>query len=296
MIEGWGANHSGRTNGMSAPSVKAQRGLGLDVLERYGIDPETVSLVELNATGTALGDLMEIEALADCVHAPAWIGSVENNIGHSFESSGVAHLLKVLLAMRYGEIPATVAVDQPLAALTDTPFRFNTEHRDWEAGADGARRAVVNSFGATGTNVQIILRDASNARYAAPELAPPVPFDRRRCWLDAPGEAVAAPTSAGNGSAVAVIAALVREMTGHEEGEIDPTQALSRYGLDSLLTMHLLARINEHFGSEIQLADLAEKESIEWLASLAGSLSDTGAPDPSEGGRAASWLSRRLLA
>jgi acyl transferase domain-containing protein/thioesterase domain-containing protein/NAD(P)-dependent dehydrogenase (short-subunit alcohol dehydrogenase family)/SAM-dependent methyltransferase len=296
VIEGWGANHSGRTNGMSAPSVKAQRGLGLDVLERYGIDPETVSLVELNATGTALGDLMEIEALADCVHAPAWIGSVENNIGHSFESSGVAHLLKVLLAMRYGEIPATVAVDQPLAALTDTPFRFNTEHRDWEAGADGARRAVVNSFGATGTNVQIILRDASNARYAAPELAPPVPFDRRRCWLDAPGEAVAAPTSAGNGSAVAVIAALVREMTGHEEGEIDPTQALSRYGLDSLLTMHLLARINEHFGSEIQLADLAEKESIEWLASLAGSLSDTGAPDPSEGGRAASWLSRRLLA
>jgi polyketide synthase PksN len=160
VIEGWGSNHNGKTNGIAAPSVQAQTALYRQVGQRFGIDSGQIDWVEANATGTLLGDRVEIEALSVALerqkNARCVLGSVENNIGHAYQCSGMAHLLKVLLALRHSEIPATIHVDQAHEALQESPFFINHKPLPWIRN-ERPRRAMLNSFGATGTNVHLLV-------------------------------------------------------------------------------------------------------------------------------------------
>ena len=312
VIEGWGVNHSGHTNGMAAPSGKAQRALFTGVLARHNVDPTSIGLAELNATGTPLGDRIEIEALSDvfashteqrsfCV-----VGSLENNIGHAFHASGVARLLKVLLAMRHGTIPPTVGVDLPVQGADSGPFELARESRAWPVRDDVSRRALVNSFGATGTNVQVIVRDPPRSAVSPPPLSPAVPFKRRSYWVD--GESpvhrvVEAERTTGADHIGHLIEALVHNITGYAAGDIDRAEPLYRYGVDSMLSTRLLALINERFGVEIHLADLIDIESIDQLAACVAQQTGTelssaqAAPTATAAVTSAStWLLERLSA
>lgn len=171
VIRGIGINHDGRTNGITAPSVRAQTELELAVYRDGGIDPSTIGYVETHGTGTRLGDPIEIEALTTAFrhHTGAVgaipVGSVKSNIGHASHAAGMASLFKVLLAMRAGQLPPSLHVDSvsPLLGLDESPFFVNTELRGW----DGApRRAAISSFGFSGTNAHVVVDGAPAARSA----------------------------------------------------------------------------------------------------------------------------------
>ncbi|HEX6101214.1 MAG TPA: SDR family NAD(P)-dependent oxidoreductase [Thermoanaerobaculia bacterium] len=165
VIEGWGNNHNGRTNGIASPSAAAQACLLAEVYERFRIDPATVTMVEANATGTRLGDAIEVQALTTAFGPSSArrqycaLGSIENNVGHSFANSGMAHLFRALLALRHEEIPATVNLGtlNPALDLANSPFFINDCTIPWQAAPEGVRRAAVNSLSATGTNVHLVL-------------------------------------------------------------------------------------------------------------------------------------------
>nr|DAC82021.1 TPA_exp: polyketide synthase [uncultured bacterium] len=167
VIEGWGNNHNGRTNGMAAPRAESETTLFSDVYQRFQINPETISMVEANATGTPLGDAIEFEALTAAFRKftrerqYCSLGSVENNIGHAFQCSGMSHIMKVLLALRHREIPPTVNVEQPNPRMdfADSPFFIHCESRPWNPQAGLVRRAAVSSFGGTGTNVHLVIAE-----------------------------------------------------------------------------------------------------------------------------------------
>ena len=169
VIEGWGSNHNGKTNGMAAPSVVAQAALLMDIYNRFQINPETISMVEANATGTPLGDTMEVQALTATFRRftekkrYCALGSVENNVGHAFQGSGMAHMMKVLLAMRHEEIPGTLNIEtvNPTLDLDDSPFFINTQGIAWNGKGEikGPRRATVSSFGSTGINVHLVIAE-----------------------------------------------------------------------------------------------------------------------------------------
>ena len=69
----------------------------------FGIDPSELAFVEAHGTGTKVGDPMEADALgkglAQLRAQPLPIGSVKSNIGHLEPASGLAGVLKSILAL-----------------------------------------------------------------------------------------------------------------------------------------------------------------------------------------------------
>ncbi|HTH46501.1 MAG TPA: beta-ketoacyl synthase N-terminal-like domain-containing protein, partial [Candidatus Limnocylindria bacterium] len=193
VIEGWGGNHNGRTNGMAAPSVTEQSALMQRVHDRFGIDPASIGLVEANSTASRLGDAVEIQALQQALGGkvqrarPVSVGSVENNVGHAFHASGLAHLMKVLLALHHRILPGTpqVGVPNPLLAASSALVVPGVS-QPWTPLSRQLRRAAVNSFGATGTNLHLVVAEpagaestATSAASAAPGTPVPIRFSAK---------------------------------------------------------------------------------------------------------------------
>ncbi|MEE3920992.1 hypothetical protein V2I01_30830 [Micromonospora sp. BRA006-A] len=51
------------------------------------------------------------------------LGSIKSNIGHSQAAAGVAGMIKMVQAMRYGLLPRTLHLDEPTPTWTGPPAR-----------------------------------------------------------------------------------------------------------------------------------------------------------------------------
>ncbi|KAL4788849.1 hypothetical protein BDV19DRAFT_62188 [Aspergillus venezuelensis] len=163
IIRESGLNQDGRTETITTPSEAAQVLLMQDCYSRAGLDPIHTQYIEAHGTGTPTGDLIECRAIAAAFHLrpndPLRIGSVKTNIGHTEPVSGLASLIKVILAMEKGKIPPSINFKKPhpSLALEDWGMKVVTELEEWPAGPGGIRRASVNNFGYGGTNGHLIV-------------------------------------------------------------------------------------------------------------------------------------------
>jgi acyl transferase domain-containing protein/NAD(P)-dependent dehydrogenase (short-subunit alcohol dehydrogenase family)/acyl carrier protein len=189
VIRGIGVSSDGRGRSLWAPRTEGQ----LEAVRRaYGpdVDPATIQYVEMHATSTQVGDATEISALAEFFksRSPADgpsldrripIGSVKSNIGHTLETAGLAGLLKVVLAMKRGVIPASINVRE-LNRDVDwdrLPFEVVREPIAWPAAAPNTpRRAAVNAFGIGGLNVHTVVEEYLPGRPKAQAAARPQPM------------------------------------------------------------------------------------------------------------------------
>jgi polyketide synthase PksM len=168
VVRASGISQDGATNGITAPSAQAQAQLETDVYQRFHVHPDTIQMVEAHGTGTVLGDPIEIEGLTRSFRnftvrsGFCAIGSLKTNIGHAVTAAGVAGVIKVLLALRHNQIPASLHFDQANANIdfADSPFYVNTSLRAWPEPGSGVRRAAVSSFGFSGTNAHIVIEEA----------------------------------------------------------------------------------------------------------------------------------------
>jgi acyl transferase domain-containing protein len=137
------------------------------VYQRCGISPRDVSYVEAHGTGTAIGDPIEVRALAQAFgeftddRQFCAIGSVKTNVGHLLGAAGIASLVKVVLALQHKCLPATLNVARlnPRIEFERTPFHVATTSADWRGEADKPRRAGINSFGFGGTNCHMLVEE-----------------------------------------------------------------------------------------------------------------------------------------
>jgi acyl transferase domain-containing protein/enoyl-CoA hydratase/carnithine racemase/acyl carrier protein len=167
VIEGWGVNQDGRTNGITAPNPESQVRLEQDVYDKYGIDPASIQLVEAHGTATKLGDPIEVEGLKTAFRKYTdkreycALGSVKSNIGHCLTAAGIAGVIKVLLALRHERIPPTINFEEmnDRVDLSDSPFYVNTRLRPWELNGATRRRGAISSFGFSGTNAHLVIGD-----------------------------------------------------------------------------------------------------------------------------------------
>jgi len=171
LLKGSAVNHGGQALSITAPRVKAQREVILAAYRDAGINPKTVTYVEAHGTGTSLGDPIEIEALTLAFREYTnnnrfcRIGSVKTNIGHLEGAAGIAGVIKVLLMMRYQQVPPTlnIATINPVINFEHSPFILATELHDWLPHGNDlpVLRAGVSSFGFGGANSHVLIESFS---------------------------------------------------------------------------------------------------------------------------------------
>ena len=200
VLLGTGVNAAGRTIGLSLPSREAQAALLSRVLAASGAEPDGFAYFEAHGTGTQAGDPAEAWAIGQAIgrrrSAALPVGSVKSNIGHLEPASGIAGLLKAMLVLERGTIPANLhfATPNPQIAFAEWGLRVPVAA---EAAAEGARFAGVNSFGFGGTNASAVLARAPQAAVrAAAQPAAPAPAAEPGPDAPAPPILLSAPTRA----------------------------------------------------------------------------------------------------
>ena len=168
VILGSAINNDGaRKVGYLAPSVEGQAEVIAEALEFAGVSADDISYVEAHGTGTIVGDPIEIRALTQAFRRSTnrrgycAIGSLKTNVGHLDAASGVAALIKTVLALEHAKLPPSLHFETPNPHIefASSPFFVNSKLADWPSGAV-PRRAGVTSLGIGGTNAHVVLEEA----------------------------------------------------------------------------------------------------------------------------------------
>ena len=166
QIRGSAVNHNGRSSSLIAPNGLSQQAVIRQALANAGVRPESVDYLEVQGTGTSVGESIEVGALSAIygqnrpAERPLAIASVKTNIGHTEAASGVASLLKVVLALQNKQIPPHLHLKQPNPYIewNEIPFKVPTELMPWKK--ESSRFAGISAFGFSGTNAHIVLEEA----------------------------------------------------------------------------------------------------------------------------------------
>lgn len=156
VIEGSAVDHDGRTNGLTAPSARAQAEVLRAALADAGRDAGEVGFVEAHGTGTPLGDPVEVEALAEVFgrgERPLHVSSAKTVVGHLEAAAGVAGVLRAITALRARSLPPHLHLATPNPRLPVAGTRLVLG----AAGAWDGGLAGVSGFGLSGTNAHLLL-------------------------------------------------------------------------------------------------------------------------------------------
>ena len=111
LLSGVGANQDGKTAGISQPNNEAQEALIRSTYAAAGLSLKVTRLFEAHGTGTQVGDTLEAQAIANIFRTsrsrsePLYVGAVKTNVGHLEGGSGMASIIKTVLALEKGVIP-----------------------------------------------------------------------------------------------------------------------------------------------------------------------------------------------
>ncbi|NKY53730.1 type I polyketide synthase [Nocardia vermiculata] len=169
-ILGAAVGSDGRSNGLYAPSGRAQQQVIRTAWQRADLDIGSAGYFECHGTGTPVGDAVEIEALAAVLGTGSgavkpYIGSIKSNIGHLEAAAGVTGLTKVALSLHHGMIAPTINFQRanPMLRLGERGLRVPAEPVVWADEPGSSRTAGISSFGFGGTNAHVVVRSAPPA-------------------------------------------------------------------------------------------------------------------------------------
>ena len=163
LIRGSAVHQQGDRPGLAVASASGQKAVMELALRNAAVDPLEVQYLEAQANGSRLGGVIESESIAEAYGrrspavAPLYLGSCKANIGYLETASGVAGLMKAVLALAHGEIPPQAGMEKPDPNVPweRLSLRFAREPLPWPSGA--RRLAGVNAFGISGTLAHVVL-------------------------------------------------------------------------------------------------------------------------------------------
>lgn len=153
-------NDGYKPEGITFPSMAAQRKLMKETYAEAGVDPLDIKYMEAHMTGTPAGDPVESQAIVEalCVNRtdPLLMGCLKSNMGHTEGASGMCAISKACLVFQRREIPPNLHLVTPNPSIDGLktgvlkPVLERTEFHDDLIG--------VNSFGFGGCNVHAVLK------------------------------------------------------------------------------------------------------------------------------------------
>ncbi|MEO0898368.1 MAG: PfaB family protein, partial [Bacteroidota bacterium] len=166
VIGGIGLSNDGRGKFLLSPNPKGQQLAFERAYHPYGISPKDTSYLECHATGTPLGDVTELNSIANFFKkhdATPLLGSVKSNMGHLLTAAGMTGLLKVLLAMQKEVVPPNINLEHPIQPDEEWSGSANMirQTTEWKQ-AD--KQAGINSFGFGGTNAHMVVQNYTKDR------------------------------------------------------------------------------------------------------------------------------------
>jgi len=167
VLRGMGGSSDGKGKGITAPNPIGQKLAIERGWTNAGLSPDTATYFEGHGTSTRVGDVVEVQSLADVLntnHLPAHsvaLGSVKSNIGHLKGAAGAAGLLKTVLALHNKVLPPSVHCERPNPDIdfAHSPLYVNTTLKPWDVASDAVRRAGLSAFGFGGTNFHAVLEE-----------------------------------------------------------------------------------------------------------------------------------------
>ncbi len=178
VIEATAINAAGAADGatgltpgryISAPTRHAQASLLHRALDKADLTPAAIDYVEAHATGTAVGDPIEGNAIAEALGGvrrdiPLRLASVKSNLGHMEAAAFTCALTKVVLMMQrrtFAPMSRSFRVPNPAIDFESCPMRVQT---GCEPFPDHSVTVGINSFGFGGANGHCIVREYRPAR------------------------------------------------------------------------------------------------------------------------------------
>jgi len=177
VILGASTSQGGLSDSLTVPSSDALVELYQSVLNQANISPEQVTYVEAHGTGTQAGDPKEIASLRSIFGSTSrttelHIGSIKGNIGHCETAAGIAGVMKIICMLKHKAIPpqASHNIWNPkIPELSKARMRLAMSLKDWDV---PFRAALINSYGAAGSNASIVCCEPPKSQLETPPLRP----------------------------------------------------------------------------------------------------------------------------
>ena len=168
---------NGRGAGISHPGKAEQEIVIRKAYDNAKLDFRDTGYFEVHGTGTPVGDPLEVSAVGNVFahgrtpEKPLLLGAVKSNLGHSEAASALAQIIKVVLCLETGMIPATVGIRRlnPQIDFRGGRLKVVNTPTTWPIELP-YRRASINSFGYGGANAHVIIDAAASYFEAHPEL------------------------------------------------------------------------------------------------------------------------------
>lgn len=186
VIKGSAINQDGHSGGLSAPNIKSQHAVILAALKNAGISHTDVDYIEAHGSGTSIGDTIELNAIKRGYtprENPVKIGSIKASIGHAEAASGIAGLIKTILALAHQQLPKQLHFKEKNKhiQLSNEEGIILQSTQPWIR-SKRRRIAGISSFGFSGTNCHMIVAESPGklklSTYQANQ------YNREYYWID----------------------------------------------------------------------------------------------------------------
>ncbi len=180
VVSGIGLSNDGKGQFVLSPNSKGQVQAFERAYAAANTHPSNIEVIECHATGTPLGDKVELTSMERFFEdklggtmAPL-IGSAKSNLGHLLTAAGMPGIMKMIFAMRSGQLPASINLKAPISSPKGLFSGNNipTQLQAWpDKTGNDRRHAGVSVFGFGGCNAHLLLESYQPTVHSAEKQA-----------------------------------------------------------------------------------------------------------------------------